>query len=103
MKVIAAVLAATLLAAAYLVLASPARAADIDLSTWTCKQFQSASKDDIGVILAWWLDGYYKDEDDPPVIDTTKFVDNAKKLGEYCSAHPDIGLITATDKLFQKQ
>jgi acid stress chaperone HdeB len=97
MKMIAAAIAATLLVAA-----SPARAADIDLSTWSCKQFQSASKDDIGVILAW-LDGFYKDEGDPPVIDTTKFVDNAKKLGEYCSAHPDIGLITATDKLFQKE
>jgi acid stress chaperone HdeB len=97
MKMIAAAVAATLLVAA-----NPASAADIDLSTWSCKQFQSASKDDIGVILAW-LDGFYKDEGDPPVIDTTKFVDNAKKLGEYCAAHPDIGLITATDKLFQKE
>jgi len=97
MKVVAVALAATLLAAA-----APARAADIDLSTWTCKQFQSAGKDDMGAILAW-LDGYYKDEDDPPVIHTTRFVDNAKKLGEYCAAHPDIGLITATDKLFQKE
>jgi hypothetical protein len=51
------------------------------------------------IILAW-LDGYYKDEKDPPVIDTDKFVANAKKLGEYCSANPTIGLITATDKLF---
>jgi len=79
---------------------APAQAKDIDLSTWTCKQFQSASRDDVGVILAW-LDGYYKDEDDPPVIDTDAFVANAKKLGEYCAAHPDIGLITATDKLFK--
>jgi acid stress chaperone HdeB len=97
MKILAAAVAL-----AVLIPAAPAVADDIDLSTWTCKQFQSASKDDIGVILAW-LDGYYKDEDDPPVIDTTKFVENAKKLGEYCSAHPDIGLITATDKLFQKE
>jgi acid stress chaperone HdeB len=88
--------------AAVLALSGPALAEDIDLSTWTCAQFQSASKEEIGIILSW-LDGYYKDEDDPPVIDTTKFVANAKKLGEYCSAHPDIGLITATDKLFQKQ
>jgi acid stress chaperone HdeB len=56
----------------------------------------------MGIILAW-LDGYYKDEDDPPVIITTQFVANAKKLSDYCSAHPDIGLITATDKLFQKE
>jgi acid stress chaperone HdeB len=82
--------------------ATPAMADDIDLSTWTCRQFQSANRDDVGVILAW-LDGYYKDEDDPPVINTTQFVTNAKKLGEYCAAHPDIGLITATDKLFQKE
>jgi acid stress chaperone HdeB len=97
MKTIAAVFAAAMLASS-----APGYADDIDLSTWTCHQFQSATRDDIGVILAW-LDGYYKDEDDPPVIDTTQFVANAKKLGEYCAAHPDIGLITATDKLFQKQ
>jgi len=93
---------AAAIAAAVLAWNAPDRAEDIDLSTWTCHQFQAASRDDIGVILAW-LDGYYKDEDDPPVIDTTQFVANAKKLGEYCAAHPDIGLITATDKLFQKQ
>jgi acid stress chaperone HdeB len=75
-------------------------AEEIDLSTWTCQKFQAASKDDIGVILAW-LDGYYRGENDPPVIDTDKFVEHAKKLGEYCSAHPDEGLITATDKLFK--
>ena len=94
MKAITVALAATLLAAA-----APVRAADIDLSTWTCKQFASASKEDIGAILTW-LDGYYKDQDDPPVIETDQFVDNAKKLGEYCAAHPDVGLITAADKLF---
>ena len=74
-------------------------AEDIDLSTWTCKKFQSADKETIGIILTW-LDGYYKDQDDPPIIETDTFVDNAKKLGEYCSGHPDIGLITAADKLF---
>jgi acid stress chaperone HdeB len=80
----------------------PGEAADIDLSSWTCRQFQSVSKDDLAVIVAW-LDGYYKDEDDPAVIDTTQFAANAKKLGDYCAAHPDIGFITATDKLFQKE
>ena len=74
-------------------------AAPIDLSAQTRKQFQASSPDEIKIILAW-LDGYYKDEKDPPVIDTDKFVANAKKLGEYCSANPTIGLITATDKLF---
>jgi acid stress chaperone HdeB len=97
MKLFAAALGAAMLSSG-----APALADDIDLSNWTCAQFQSASKDDVGVILAW-LDGYYKDEDDPPVVDVTQFVANAKKLGQYCAAHPDIGLITATDKLFQKR
>ena len=44
------------LAGAALTVSVPALADDIDLSTWSCKQFQSASKEDIGVILAW-LDG----------------------------------------------
>jgi len=87
------------LAAAMLACSSPAFAEDIDLSTWTCKKFQTADKETIEIILTW-LDGYYKDQDDPPVIEMDKFVDNAKKLGEYCSDHPDIGLITAADKLF---
>jgi acid stress chaperone HdeB len=90
------------LAGAMLAVSVPALADDLDLSTWTCKQFQSAGKDQIGVIMAW-LDGYYKDEDDPPIVDTTQFAANAKKLGDYCAAHPDDGLITATDKLFQKE
>jgi acid stress chaperone HdeB len=80
---------------------TPALATTIDLSTWTCAKFQAADKDDIGVILAW-MDGYYRGEDDPPVIDTEKFVANAKKLGEYCAAHPETGIITAADELFAK-
>jgi acid stress chaperone HdeB len=81
---------------------APAMAEDIDLSAWTCKQFLAASKDDVGVILAW-LDGYYKEEDEPPVIDTAALVVKAKKLGQYCAEHPDSDLISATDKLFQKE
>ncbi|MGB6536727.1 MAG: HdeA/HdeB family chaperone [Xanthobacteraceae bacterium] len=96
------IFARVFLAAGLLVCCGTAFAADIDLSTWTCHKFQSASKEDVGIILAW-LDGYYHGENDPPVIDTDKFVANAKKLGEYCSAHPDTGLITATDSLFKSK
>ena len=79
-----------------------ASADDIDLAAWTCKQFLDASKEDVGVILAW-LDGYYREEDEPPVINTEQLVAKAKKLGQYCAAHPDDDLISVTDKLFQKQ
>ena len=99
MKLVASALSALVLG--LLVSGTPASSATIDLSTWTCAKFQAAPKDDIGIILAW-MDGYYRNEDDPPVIDTEKFIANAKKLGEYCSKHPDTGLITAADELFAK-
>jgi acid stress chaperone HdeB len=83
------------------VLAAPAQATVIDLSTMKCKEFMESSKDEIGIILTW-LDAYYREDDDPPVIDTDRFVDNAKKLASSCAANPTIGLITTADKLFSK-
>ena len=79
-----------------------ATANEIDLSTWTCKQFQSAAKDEVTLILAW-LDGYYRAEDDPPIIDSRQLDANAKKLNTYCAAHPDTKLITAADNLFERE
>jgi acid stress chaperone HdeB len=81
---------------------APATAGQIDLAIWTCKQFQSATKDEVALILAW-LDGFYRGEDDPPVIDTDQFAANGKKLNSFCSAHPDTKLITATDTLFERE
>jgi acid stress chaperone HdeB len=95
-------LAGPVVVTAVLLCGSAAKSEDIDLSAWTCKQFMSASKEDVGVILAW-LDGYYKEEDQPPVIDTNQLVAKAKKLGQYCAAHPDEDLISVTDKLFQNR
>ena len=79
----------------------PSHAVVIDLSKRTCQQFLASSRDEIRIIWAW-LDGYYKDEQDPPIIDTNTLTDNLNKLNEYCTANPTIGLITATDKLFGK-
>ncbi len=80
---------------------SPAFAAVIDLSKMRCEEFLKSSKEDIAYTSAW-LDAHYKGDDDPPVIDTEKFAADAKKLTDYCAAHPNIRLITATDKLFEK-
>lgn len=93
---------AAILAAAILAPAVPAAAEEIDLSKWTCRQYQAASKENVATIVAW-LDGYYKNEDDPPVIDSDDFAGNAQELADYCAVHPDTTLITATDKLFQKE
>jgi acid stress chaperone HdeB len=90
---------AALFISCWLLSGHQARAEKIDFSTTTCKQFLESHKSEIGIILAW-LDGYYRDEDDPPIFDTDKFEANAKKLATYCAAHPTVGLITAADELF---
>ncbi len=82
-------------------LTPPTHAAVIDLSMVTCQEFLVSNKDEIRIILAW-LDGYYKDEQDPPVIDTDTLAVSLMKLNEYCAANPTSGLITAAGKLFQK-
>jgi acid stress chaperone HdeB len=97
----AAALAAIILSVA-LFGSAPANANKIDLAAWTCKQFQSAAKDEVTLILAW-LDGYYRAEDDPRVIDTDQLAANAKKLASYCASHPDSKLITAADTLFERE
>ena len=76
-------------------------AAVLNLSMVTCQEFLISNKDEIKIILAW-LDGYYKDEQDPPVIDTEELTTNLMKLNEYCAANPTIGLINAAAKLFGK-
>ncbi len=80
---------------------SQASATVIDLSTTKCQEFLQTNKDEVGIILAW-INGYYRDEDDPPVIDTDKFVADSKELAVYCAANPTLGLITAADKVFGK-
>jgi acid stress chaperone HdeB len=77
---------------------APAAYADkLDLSTIKCEDFLKSGKDNIAVIITW-LDGYYKDENAPPVIDFDKFNKSSAKLGKYCGENPDSGLITAADK-----
>jgi acid stress chaperone HdeB len=86
-------------AAVTLAVASPAHAQQWDLKTVNCQAFLGFDKNTTNILLAW-LDAYYKDEDDPPIIDLNKYLENAQKLGEYCRANPSLSLITATDKLF---
>jgi acid stress chaperone HdeB len=94
-------LTATLFAAALLA-SSPGFAGKIDLSKMRCDEFLKSSKEDVGYTVAW-LDAYYRGDDDPTIIDTDKFAGDTKKLADYCAAHPNIRLITATDKLFEKE
>jgi acid stress chaperone HdeB len=84
-----------------LVAAVPAQAEKFDLSTVTCKRFLEFDKENIGLLLTW-LEGYYSADDDDPVIDFDKMGANGKKLGDACRKDPDIGLITAAEKIYGK-
>jgi acid stress chaperone HdeB len=77
----------------------PARSEVIDFSKVTCKQFFDTHPGDVSLILAW-LDGYSREENDPPVFDTNEFAAEAKKFSAYCAAHPAASLMTAADEIF---
>ena len=79
----------------------PAKAEKLDLSTITCKKFLEYSKENIGLLLTW-LEGYYSADEDDPVIDFDKMASNGKKLGAACATEPDLGLITAAEKIYSK-
>jgi hypothetical protein len=90
---------AALLGGCCLLCSGPARSEVIDFSKITCKQFFDTHKGDVNFILAW-LDGYSREENDPPVFDTTAFAAGAKKFAEYCAAHPGASMTTAADEIF---
>lgn len=70
----------------------------VDLATITCEQFMKNDEDTIGAII-FWLNGYYKAEDDPATIDFGDMQSRAKELGAYCATNPSHGLITAADEI----
>lgn len=94
MSAIAAALCATLAGAP---LPAQAQKQQFDLSVVTCKQFFEYNKENL-TLLMMWLDGYYSEDDAPPVVDFDKMGDNMKKLGEYCAKNPGHSVITAADK-----
>ena len=79
----------------------PAGAAVLDLSTLSCKQFLEGGDDEIKMVLTW-MDGWYKGDDDKAIIDTDVFVENAKKFGAYCAAHPSISIVNAAEEILGK-
>jgi acid stress chaperone HdeB len=94
-------LARTALLAAALLLPTTANAVVLDLYTMTCKQFVESDKDTIAMMLTW-LDGWYKGDSDEAKIDTDVFVENAKKIGEYCGKNPGTSIVNAADTVLGK-
>jgi acid stress chaperone HdeB len=90
-----------LLVGCWLLCGHQARAERLDFSAFTCKRFLESQKNQMDIIRAW-LDGYYREEDDPPIFDTDKLEADGKKLLAYCAAHPGVDLITAADEVYGK-
>src|SRR5438067_13453010 len=91
------------LVTAAILLAAPAAVADkLDLSTIKCKAFVSSGEDNIAIIITS-LDGYYKEKDDPPIIDFDRFGKNSEQLGTYCGENPNHGSITAAAAVLRQE
>jgi hypothetical protein len=89
---------ATVFAAALLVWAKPALAADtaLDVSELTCDQFMTYDDDNKGLIMMW-LEGYYTEEDEAPTIDFGKMASHLAKLLIACQADPGKKVLDLTD------
>jgi hypothetical protein len=84
--------------AAFLLLVSPAFAADdtLPLAGMTCQQFLDSSKAD--TILTWMM-GYMQDADQPAVIDLGKRRELGDKLRGYCKQNPKHAVMSALDNV----
>jgi hypothetical protein len=89
---------ATFFAAALLLCAKPALAADnaLDVSELTCDQFMKYDDNNKGLIMMW-LEGYYTEEDEAPTIDFGKMAGHLAKLLIACQADPSKKVLDLTD------
>ena len=95
---------AGLFAAAALLMASPAVAAEeskVDMSKLTCKQFTAYNDDNRGLMMMWF-EGYYTEDDDPAVVDFQKMAGDLAQVLIYCGNNPDADMVTATDGIMGK-
>ena len=91
----------TTVLAGVLLAAPTASAQVVDMNTVTCKDFTGFNKDTTFAIVMW-LDAYYRDEDDPPIIDFDKMGKRAGQLAAYCVTNPGHALTTAAEPIMSK-
>jgi acid stress chaperone HdeB len=74
----------------------------INLSTISCAEFLTTSKEGIGYAAASLDAFYHTDEDDPLIVDSDKLQADARRLAEFCAANPDVRLMSASEKLLSR-
>ena len=100
MKTISAIVVAASLMATPLFASAPAAAQKLDLSTLSCKQFLDSGERTMSMVLMW-LTGFFKDEDEPPIVDFDKLKTDASKIGDYCRKNPTTPLMSAAEEILQ--
>jgi hypothetical protein len=81
-----------------------ASADPIDVSTISCEKLASAyeakSKDDISFVngILNWMGGYHATADQGTVVDWDKLSASFNKTVEFCSEHPGVGVLSASEK-----
>jgi acid stress chaperone HdeB len=74
----------------------------VNMNTATCNDFIGFKRDTIFAIVMW-LDAYYLDEDDPPIIDFDKIRQKAARLTVYCNQNPTYSLATASEPIMGRK
>lgn len=80
----------------------PAQAQKLDLNTITCKQFVEYDKENIGLLLMW-MDAYFRDEDEPAVIDFERMKKIGGKLGAACAKDSGLSLVTVAEPIYEEE
>ena len=70
----------------------------VNMNTVTCNDF-IGFKRDTAFAIVMWLDAYYRDEDDPPIIEFEKMRHKAARLTVSCSQNPTHSLTTAAERI----
>jgi acid stress chaperone HdeB len=89
------------LAASTVILVSPVIAAEIDMSTLTCKEVSAMRSSKIAVVAAW-MNGYLHGKKGSGMLDTDKLVENMDKVKDLCGQTPDATLAKVIDLVAQK-
>lgn len=75
----------------------------IDFSTITCKQFfEGLNNDETATLKLVWVLSYFRDSQRPYILDTSKLLNDTKKLSVFCGINPDVDIVTAANKALGK-
>jgi acid stress chaperone HdeB len=74
----------------------------VDMRTVTCNDFIGFKRESAFAIVMW-LDAYYQDEDDPPIIGFEKIRKKAARLTVYCNQNPTHSLTTGAERFMGGQ